>query len=120
MLPVDPAHHLPHRDDGHTDFAALLATGHVRDKGGKVIDVHKPHYEWSAHQRDVLYQGYCTLVKSGASAESVRTWLVARCAELKMSEDRARDIINEGNGQWPNDNMTWWRGVSVGSARPAP
>jgi|GEM_PF-3589576 len=113
MLPISPAHHLPHRDDGHKDFAQLLATGHVRDKTGKVIDIHKPHNDWSAHQRDVLYQGYCELVESGASEDSVRTWLAARCVELGMSEARGRDIINEGNGQFPGGNMQWWRGVSV-------
>lgn len=113
MLPVASNHHLPHRDDGHADFAALLATGHVRSKHGGVIDIHEPHNKWSAHQRDVLYQGYCNLVKSGASEESVRTWLAARCGELGMSDARARAIINEGNGQWPGENMMWWRGVSV-------
>jgi len=28
--------------------------------------------------------------------------------------DYARDIINEGTGQWPGGNMRWWRAVSVG------
>jgi hypothetical protein len=113
MLPVNPNHRTNVRDDEHRDFAALLAEGKVRSKHGGIIDIDKAHNDWSALDRDRLYQGYCTLVLSGASPESVRTWLKERTLELGMSDRRARDIINEGNGQWPGQNMQWWRGVSL-------
>src|SRR4051794_5458899 len=113
MRPVDPNHRKNVRTDGRTDFHLLLAKGQVRSKHGRAISIHKPHNKWSALERDRLYQGYCEIAKHGASEEAIRTWIHERAAELHMSVDRARDVINQGNGEFAKDNMQWWRGVSI-------
>jgi len=113
MLPVDPNHRENRRTDGYDDYAALKASGHVRDKTGRVIPIDKPHTNWSALDRDRLYQAYCEFAKTDPGDEAIRRWLEREAGKLKMSPTRATNIINEGNGQYPKDNMMWWRGVSV-------
>lgn len=113
MLPVDPRHRENQRDDEYTDFAELKANGMVRDKSGTVVSIDKPMNQWSPRQRDELYQEYCELVKSGATERVMTAWIEGQAARLRMSKERAVDIINEGNGEHPGHNMRWWRGVSV-------
>ena len=73
MLPVDPNHRVNHRDDGFADVAALKRQDLVRDLSGRVIAIGKPHYEFSAMDRDRLYQDYVALgsfVESGLARTS--------------------------------------------------
>src|SRR4051812_45345452 len=108
MLPVDPDHRQNRRVDGRTDFAALKARGLVRDKEGNEIPIDKPHHTWSALDRDRLYQAYCEFAKACSGERAIRNWIEARAVELRMSPERARDVINEGNGQHAEHNMQWW------------
>lgn len=114
FLPVDPGHATnPPRDDGFEDFAVLKAKGQVRDKRGAIISIDKPHTDWTALQRDELYQGFCAFAKVHADEVAQRRWVEGQAARLGMSFARATDIINQGNGQWLSPNSRWWRGVSV-------
>lgn len=113
MLPVDPNHAENRRDDGRSDFAALKARRLVRDKTGEIIPIDKPHNEWSALDRDRLYQRYCEFAKAGHDEDKLRAWIAREAEQLRMSPRRAADIINEGNGQYPGANVQWWRGVSL-------
>ena len=115
MHPLDPNHRKPTRDDGCDDFQALKAKGLVRDKTGRVIDIHNPHLEWSAFQRDSLYQAYCEMVKASPkpSERYISDWVAAHAKELGMSTARAKNIIDQGNGSWNSPNSRWWRGVSL-------
>lgn len=113
MRPVEPDYRENRRDDGYSDFAALKASGHVRDKRGDIIPIDKPHIEWAPLDRDHLYQRYCEFAKTGAGEEALAAWIDREAEPLRMSATRAADIINEGNGQYPGANMRWWRGVSL-------
>ena len=114
FLPIDPAHAQPvPRDDDYADFAILKAKGEVRDKRGNVIKIDKPHSEWSARQRDELYQAFCLFAKTNRNPEVLQRWVEREAAQLGMSPKRAEDIINQGNGEWSSPNSRWWRGVSA-------
>lgn len=113
MLPVDPNHRENHRDDGYGDFTELKAQGLVRDMQGRIIPVDKPHLEFTALQRDQIYQAYCEMMKEEPSGRFVRDWIERENGKIGMSPGRARDIINQGNGQHPGKNMQWWRGLSL-------
>jgi hypothetical protein len=113
VLPVDPNHTQNVRDDGYDDFEMLKSQGLVRDKQGRIIPVEKPHVDFSALQRDELYQGYCEMMRDEPSARFVSQWIEREAGRIGMSVSRARAVINEGNGQWPGANMRWWRGLSV-------
>jgi hypothetical protein len=113
MLPVDPNHEQNVRDDGHDDFKVLKSQGLVRDKQGNIIPAEKPHNQFSALERDQIYQGYCRMMRDDPSPRFVADWIRREAGKIGMSEGRARDVINEGNGQWPGANMRWWRGLSV-------
>ena len=113
MLPIDPHHRESRRTDTHRDFEALKASGHVRDKTGRVIPIDKPHTNWSALDRDRLYQAYCEFAKTEPGEEALRRWVRQEAEKLGMSASRAIRIINQGNGEWDSANSQWWRGVSA-------
>lgn len=112
MLPVDPDYETNRRTDGYSDFAELKRQGCVRDKQGRIISITKPHNQWSALERDRLFQAYCRIASAYSDAAR-HAWIADEARKLGMSVTRAVDIINEGNGEWREHNMMWWRGVSI-------
>ena len=120
--PVPPDHAENRRDDGHTDFAKLKKGGLVRTKrSDQVIHIGRPHTDFSALQRDRLFQAYCAMMRANPSPEHVRQWIAREAAKIvgektgrAMSLSRAMRIIGQGCGEWDSDNSVWWRGVSVG------
>lgn len=118
--PVPDDHTVNRRDDEHEDFARLRSSGLVRDKRGKVIRIDKPHSDFSALDRDKLFQAYVAWRAANPSADNEARWIADRSAQIisavsgkRMSPKRAQDIIGQGSGCWDSRNSMWWRGVSV-------
>ena len=108
------------RDDQHDDFARLKASGLVRDKRGNVIRIDEPHSDFSALDRDSLFQAYVAWRRANPSADHEARWITDQAAKIigkvtgkAMSPKRAEDIIGQGCGGWDSRNSMWWRGVSV-------
>lgn len=109
-----PDHRVNRRDDGHTNFEDLKRRNRVLDMEGREIGIDEPHNIWSALDRDRLFQAYCSWFSQNDPGErQVRRWIRDQEKKLKMSPQRARDIINEGCGGWAKKNSMWWRGVSL-------
>lgn len=120
LPPVPPDHALNRRDDDHSDFESLKAEGWVRDKRGHRVRIDAPHNEFSALDRDRLFQAYCAFAAGNPDPERVREWIKREAAKIvggrdgrPMSAARAARIIGQGLGEWSSPNAMWWRGVSV-------
>jgi hypothetical protein len=118
--PVPADHFQNHRDDEHTDFARLKASGLVRDKRGNVIHPDAPRTDFSALDRDRLFQAYCAWRAMNPSADQEAGWVANKAAKIinrltakAMSPKRAADIIGQGCDGWESRNSMWWRGLSV-------
>jgi len=120
LPPVPPDFRSNRRDDGFTDFDALKASGWVRDKRGNRIAIDAPHVEFSALQRDRLFQAYCQFAATHRTDAEVRAWIKREAAVIvsgrdgrAMSPARATRVIGQGLGEWDSPNSMWWRGVSL-------
>jgi hypothetical protein len=114
-------HQANHRDDDHSDFERLRKEGLVRDKRGHVIRANQAHVDFSALDRDRLFQSYCAFMKSSPTREQLARWIKLQSSMIlsardgrAMSVKRAEDIIGQGCGAWDSKNSMWWRGVSLG------
>ena len=120
IQPVPKDYAQNRRDDGWDDFATLKAKGLVRDKEGNVIGIDEPHNDFSALDRDKLFQAYVAWRKGNPSGEGQKKWITDQAAKIigkrtgkAMSYTRAKDIIGQGCGGWTESNTMWWRGLSV-------
>lgn len=124
IQPVPKDYAQNRRDDGWDDFATLKAKGLVRDKEGNVIGIDDSHYEFSAIDRDKLFQAYVVWRKENPSGEGRKKWITDQAAKIigkrtgrAMSYGRAEKIIGQGCGGWSEPNSMWWRGLSVSQNR---
>jgi len=120
IQPVPADHARNRRDDAYTDYESLKANGQVRNKRGKIVDIDGACSDFSALDRDRLFQKYCAFMKSPREKAKVTAWIVAEAAAIispidgrAMSYSRAEKLIGQGCAGWDSPNSMWWRGVSL-------
>ena len=119
ISPIPTDHAENRRDDEYYDFALLKASGQVRDKRGNVIRIDNPHTDFTALDRDRLFQAYVAWRAGNPAGDEARwianeaTKIIGKKSGKAMSPKRAEDVIGQGCAGWESPNSMWWRGVSV-------